>query len=159
MIPPRDDTVPTTAAVYLLGGAGLLPFLAGAVLIWFDEPVNPVFVLQAFNIYSLMLLSFLGGAWWGFSFAGMDARPRLLLRLGAVAVLLCLWLLMLFAPGRQILAALGAAYLVLLLPELGSRSLPVDVTYRRLRIVFTGVAVACHLSVFVCVSGMLGTRF
>lgn len=159
MIPPRRDTAPATAAVYWLGAAGVIPLLAGAVLIWFDEPVNPVFVLQAFNVYSLMLLSFLGGAWWGYSFAAMDARPRLLLRLGAAAVLLCLWLLVLFAPGRQILAALGAVYLVLLLPELGSRSLPVDADYRRLRIVLTGVAVSCHLSVFVCISGVLATRF
>jgi len=145
----------TTRTVHFLCYAGALPFLAGAVLIWFDEPVNPFFVLQAFNIYSLMILSFLCGAWWGFAFSGTAAEPSPVLLLGGTGLFLCLWLVMLFVPSRHILAVLGIAYFALLLPELRFRGLPVDNGYRRLRIILTAVAVLSHLSVFLNISGII----
>jgi hypothetical protein len=146
-------------AALALGYAGLLPFVAGAVLIWFEEPVNPFFVLQAFHVYSIMVLAFLCGTWWGFAFSDLDRRLRRWLLLASNVLFVSLWLVMLFLPSLHTLAVLGLAYAILLLPELGFRELPVDAGYRRMRIILTAVVMLCHLSVFLNVSGMIAMHY
>lgn len=148
-----------TKAVYYLGWAGVIPFVAGAVLVWFDEPVNPYFVLQAFQVYSLMVLSFLCGTWWGFSFAGLEERLRLVLLLGGITLFVFLWLVMLFVPSTQTLLILGLTYGALLLPELRLRGLPVDRGYRGMRLLLTGIVLLCHLSVYLNVSGIISVDY
>jgi len=56
---------PPRSAV-LLGAAGLLPFVAGAVLIWRPLPwLASEQVLLASLVYGAVILSFLGGIRWG----------------------------------------------------------------------------------------------
>lgn len=86
MTPPA----PVGRAAFLLGGAGLLPQIAAVVAMagarsapdtWLDALVGPALGLGL--IYPLLILSFLGGAWWGFAMR----RERRQGLLAAVAVL------------------------------------------------------------------------
>lgn len=146
-------------AAIVLGYAGLLPFVAGAVLVWFEGPVNPFFVLQAFHVYSIMVLAFLCGTWWGFAFSDLDPRLRRVLLLACNFLFVFVWLVVLFLPNQHTLAVLGFAYAALLLPELRFRDLPVDAAYRRMRIILTAVVMLCHLSVFLNVSGIIPMEY
>jgi hypothetical protein len=73
----------------LLGAAGLLPPLIGAVVAFGDlgsfGPVAGGFILT----YAALILSFLGGSWW--AFASREERPRWGLMLLAVAPSLAAW--------------------------------------------------------------------
>lgn len=114
-----------TATAHLLGVAGLLPFAAGAGLIWWvDEALQPNAVL-ALSAYSAVILSFLGGIHWGFAMRqGQPAGPLLwwgvtpslvawlsvLLPAAALSLVLhglMLWLC--FAVDRRVYRAQGAA--------------------------------------------------
>ncbi|HVF82931.1 MAG TPA: DUF3429 domain-containing protein [Sphingomicrobium sp.] len=81
------DRVPLAAA--LLGSAGLLPPLVGAVVAYGDlgsfGPVAGGFILT----YAALILSFLGGSWW--AFASREGQPRWWLLLFAVAPSLAAW--------------------------------------------------------------------
>jgi len=49
-----------------LGLGGLIPFVAGAVLLWLQPPwAGQAWLLGALNGYALAILSFLGGVAWG----------------------------------------------------------------------------------------------
>ena len=50
---------------WLLGLAGLLPFIAGCVLAWSSSAVWQVTAINGFSYYSAVILSFLGGVHWG----------------------------------------------------------------------------------------------
>lgn len=148
----------TGRLVPILGYAGALPFVAGAVLVWFDGPVNPFFVLQAFHVWSIMVLAFLCGTWWGFGLAGPATLRRVLLP-ACIFLFVFLWFVILFLPNQHTLAILGFAYAALLLPELRYRELPVGAEYRRMRIILTIVVMFCHLSVFLNVSGVMAPGY
>ena len=79
-------------AVFVLGLAGLLPPLAGAVVAWGDlgsfGPVAGGFIL----VYAALIFSFLGGSWW--AFACTEARPRPWLLGLAVMPSVLAWLVM-----------------------------------------------------------------
>lgn len=138
----------TPKIVYLLGYAGLLPFVACAVLAWFDEPISPFFVFHVFIIYSIVILAYLCGSWWGFSFAVAETGPRNTLLLGSIGLLLLLWLLLVFYQNEWAVVMLTAGYLVLYAGEKMNPALPVDGGYRRMRLLLTAVVVLCHASVF-----------
>lgn len=61
---------PTTLA-QRLAHAGLLPFVIGALLVWLIGDRNldaHAFVTFALSAYAALILSFLGGIYWGFAF-------------------------------------------------------------------------------------------
>jgi len=51
-----------------LGYAGLLPFVAGAMLTWLLQPEWRPFVASALSAYAAVIISFLGGLHWGIGF-------------------------------------------------------------------------------------------
>jgi hypothetical protein len=70
---PDPDTTPPPALpriAWLLGSAGLWPQLACAVLVF--EPRTRFAALGAGYLYAALILSFLGGLWWGVAIS----RPR-----------------------------------------------------------------------------------
>jgi hypothetical protein len=78
----------------LLGYAGLLPFAGLAVLVWAssDHQADASFALLA---YGAVILSFLGGTWWGRNFSvGASAHPG---QIAAIAASLCGWSAVLIA--------------------------------------------------------------
>ena len=70
----RSTTVPIAL---WLGYAGLIPFVAGAVLAWLPQTGSQPVVAAALSAYAAVIVSFLGGIHWGIGFR--DGMPRLFL--------------------------------------------------------------------------------
>lgn len=60
-----------------LGYAGLLPFVAGAALIWIVRADAHPYVAAALSAYAAVILSFLGGIHWGLGMRSAAAAPSL----------------------------------------------------------------------------------
>ncbi|TCZ55380.1 DUF3429 domain-containing protein [Roseicella aquatilis] len=137
-----------------LGLAGLLPFLAGALLAWTAPEAWRGIALQALAAYGAVILSFLGAVHWGLALrapaseAGA-AAPRLWL--GVLPSLLG-WVALLLTPRPGlILLALGLLGTAAVETRAAARGLlPPD--YLRLRWVLSLGASACLLA------GVLASR-
>ena len=62
----RPD-IPTAALC--LGYAGLIPFLAGAVVVWVGSGEWAAFALRAQILYGVVILAFMGAVHWGLAIA------------------------------------------------------------------------------------------
>lgn len=91
-----------------LGYAGLLPFLAGAVLVWLVRPEVHPYVALALSGYAAVILSFLGGIHWGL--AMREPAPPLPWLVWGVVPSLVAWLAMLM-PANAGLVVFGLALL------------------------------------------------
>ena len=91
-----------------LGYAGLLPFLAGAGLVWLVRPEVHPYVALALSGYAAVILSFLGGIHWGL--AMREPAPPLPWLVWGVVPSLVAWLAMLM-PANAGLVVLGLALL------------------------------------------------
>ena len=69
-------TAPSPHALRL-GYAGLLPFVAGAALIWIVRADAHPYVAAALSAYAAVILSFLGGIHWGLGMRASAAAPSL----------------------------------------------------------------------------------
>jgi hypothetical protein len=58
-------TLAPTSLALRLGYAGLIPFVAGAVLTWLVRPDAHPYVVDALAKYAALIVSFLGGIHWG----------------------------------------------------------------------------------------------
>ena len=133
------STVPRPAVI--LGAAGLLPFLAGALAArglapGIDSPVTGYLILQA---YGSAILAFMGGCFWGFA---AQARRGGWLAFG-LAVIPGLWAFgAAFAPDA--LLALIVGYVVLQLLDFVFRGLSLGPDWwLRLRLPLTAVVLIC----------------
>jgi hypothetical protein len=88
-----------------LGHAGLLPLVAGALLVWLVREDAHAFVTQALVAYAALIVSFLGGIHWGLALRQPEPEPRLL-AWGVVPSLVA-WLAVMMAPSAG-LVILGA---------------------------------------------------
>ncbi len=99
-LPPADHPAlhpTTTAAALWLGHAGLLPFVAGALLVWVGlAPEQHAFVAGALSAYAALIASFLGGIHWGFGFR--HSAPPASLFVWGVAPSLLAWPALLMPP-------------------------------------------------------------
>lgn len=98
-MPGGRTEIPLPARV--LGLAGLLPFAAGALLVWCPIEPYAVFGTRALGAYGAVILSFLGGVRWG---ALLDdaARLRRWLPLGlSVLPSLVAWAALLVPPAAM----------------------------------------------------------
>lgn len=75
MNPPSPDSVPLHPVALRLGHAGLLPFAAGALLVWLVREDAHPYVTLALQAYAALIVSFLGGVHWGVAFR--DETPAL----------------------------------------------------------------------------------
>ena len=90
-VPPLSDTA------RLLGHAGLLPFVLGALLVWVGlAPDLHAFVTLALSAYAGLIVSFLGGIHWGLAFRH-SAPPASLFLWGVVPSLVA-WLAVIMPP-------------------------------------------------------------
>ncbi|MFD1950202.1 DUF3429 domain-containing protein [Sphingomonas arantia] len=95
-----------------LGVAGLLPQMAAVLatvlgLDWLNAPAMAL-------VYGALILSFLGGSWWGIALTRAEGRWRsilLLLGIGASLIGFCVQGLAGASPMRALLVVLGAAIL------------------------------------------------
>jgi hypothetical protein len=101
-----------------LGHAGLLPFAAGAVLVWLVQPdAHPdehAFVVLALSAYAATIVSFLGGIHWGLAMRHAAALTPSHLLWGVVPSLLAWVALMMRADAGLVVqgAVLLACYAV-----------------------------------------------
>jgi hypothetical protein len=70
-----DPSAPPPPLALRLGYAGLAPFVAGALLVWFVNAEAHPYATLALSSYAAVIVSFLGGIHWGI--AMRDGRPAL----------------------------------------------------------------------------------
>lgn len=136
-----------TPAIWL-GAAGLLPFLATALLSWLLPPETRGIALFALAAYGMVILSFLGAVHWGLALAAPPgearyAAPRL--GLGVLPALIA-WAALLLppVPGLSLLA--GAILVTAAVETLAARRGLVPLGYLRLRWVLSLGAALCLLA-------------
>ncbi|NIN35863.1 MAG: DUF3429 domain-containing protein [Gammaproteobacteria bacterium] len=146
---------PSYRLAYLLGYAGLLPFVTIAVLLWFESQFPSFFLLQLFHIYSILILVFLCGSWWGFAFAAtFSDRLRNYLLLGSNLLFLIFLGLMYgtIMQNQWFTLILASAYLLFYIVERILSGLPIDHRYRQMRLIVTLVVVLSHISAYFAVN-------
>jgi hypothetical protein len=88
---------------FLLGYAGLIPAFAAVGVAAFAPPEWRELAFRGGALYAGLILSFLGGAWWGLATRAPGHRAWPLYILSVVPSLAALALLMLLTPGRLVL--------------------------------------------------------
>lgn len=134
-----------------LAWAGLIPFIATVVLGAFNLWTG--LLLQAFLVYSAVILSFLGGIHWGLAMAGQLERPEGKLVL-CMAPALAAWVVVAFVPELIALPVLAACYLLWLNYDLTQVTAP---WYERMRRPITFVVAGTHFIWFVVIMTALRT--
>jgi hypothetical protein len=82
-------------AAGMLGGLGLIPFIAGTALVLLSDAT---WAVDALRFYAAAILSFLGGVHWGLDIAGRGTGPGWMRLGGSVVPSLAAWLVLLLAP-------------------------------------------------------------
>ena len=96
-----------------LGALALLPFVLGAVLLWFVRADAHPHVAAALSAYAAIVIAFLGGIHWGFGFVATVPAPRRFVW-GVVPALVA-WVAVLMPPSAGLVIhglMLAACYLV-----------------------------------------------
>lgn len=143
---PSSDTTSVPVAAGWLGGLGVLPFVACAILAVVAPPGWTALAAQALGLYGAVILSFLGGVQWGLAISGTgspDAHAVSLSRLSlSVMPALVGWcaLLLPLTPGLVLLALTFAMVLVVDLRAVRERQAPC--WYPRLRWPLTLTAIS-----------------
>lgn len=137
-------TVPRAAA--WLGGFGLLPFVAGTLLVLAADLTWPA---DALRFYAACILAFMGGIHWGLGIADAGApsgQGASWSRLGASVVpALIAWMALLLPDAAGLLVMAGAFALLLAGDLLAVREGLAPVWYPRLRVPLTAIVVLCLL--------------
>lgn len=126
-----------------LGYLGLLPFIGGAVAALLSNDLAP-FALQAFILYSLAILSFMGGVHWGLALiVGTRQSSRLLI---SVIPVLVGWICLLTLPVHLTLAILGGAFIAQWFADRPILAeLPIPAWYFDMRPRLAYIVAGCHL--------------
>ena len=116
---PFDATQPPRLAL-LLGYAGLIPFISGAIGIWLTPPAWRTDVLTAQLHYAAVILAFMGAIHWGLAMARerQDNAARLQLGLSVLPALLGWLAISNGLPALLALALLFSGFIGLYLADL-----------------------------------------
>ena len=140
---PDDDQARTETVGVRLGYLGLVPFVAGAVAALLSNELASV-VFQAFVLYSLAILSFMGGVHWGLALiTGTRQSARLLI---SVAPVIAAWICLITLPAHLTLAVLGGGFIAQWFidrPILAELPIPSWYLEMRPRLAYT--VAGCHL--------------
>lgn len=90
----------------LLGWSGLLPAAAALAAVLLAPPPVPEFAFRAGALYAGLILSFLGGAWWGLATRAGPERAWPLYLVAVVPSLAALALLLGMTPVRLVVLGL-----------------------------------------------------
>ncbi len=155
---PADASPPKAAA--WLGGLGIVPFLALSVAAWTAPDDIARAAVQAVVAYGAVIVSFIGGAHWGFASAppitGSSPRTGSILALSVLPSLAGWLALLLPAPGS--LALLGVAFVaVLALDRLVMSIGRAPAWWMRLRLPLSATVAVLLFSAFLAVVLRLGT--
>jgi hypothetical protein len=140
----HDAPLPPLAR--LLGLAGLIPFVAGALAVFAAEGWTRGLALQALAAYGAVILSFLGAVHWGFALAAPDTPATPARLIGGVLPSLWAWAALLLPASLACLAlAIGLA-LTLAAEEVARARGSTPLAYQRLRRLLSLVAAASLLA-------------
>jgi len=142
--------IPASAA--WLGGLGLLPFAAAALLsmIGADAELREL-AMRAFIAYSAVILAFLGGVRWGAALGDAQWRPLMLSVLPSLIACACL----LIAP-LDAIKILAAVYGVIGFFDVMRRPAPEwPAWFMKLRARLSGAVVVIHLALLVALTGQV----
>lgn len=126
-----------------LGYLGLVPFVGGAIAALLSEELASV-GLQAFVLYSLAILSFMGGIHWGLALiVGTRQSARLLI---SIVPVLVGWVCLLTLPLHFTLAILGGAFIAQWFADRPILAeLPIPAWYFEMRPRLAYIVAGCHL--------------
>ena len=126
-----------------LGYLGLTPFVVGAVTALLSQELISL-VFQAFVLYSIAILSFMGGVHWGLALiTGTRQSTRLLI---SVVPVVAAWICLIALPAPLTLAVLGGGFIAQWFidrPILAE--LPIPSWYLEMRPRLAYVVAGCHL--------------
>ena len=138
-----DEQVRVETMGMRLGYLGLIPFVFGAVTALLSQELVPL-AFQAFILYSLAILSFMGGVHWGLALiTGTRQSTRLLI---SVVPVVAAWICLIALPAPLTLAVLGGGFIAQWFidrPILAE--LPIPSWYLEMRPRLAYVVAGCHL--------------
>lgn len=138
-----DEQVRVETMGMRLGYLGLIPFVFGAVTALLSRELVSL-AFQAFILYSLAILSFMGGVHWGLALiTGTRQSTRLLI---SVVPVVAAWICLIALPAPLTLAVLGGGFIAQWLidrPILAE--LPIPSWYLEMRPRLAYVVAGCHL--------------
>ena len=138
-----DEQVRVETMGMRLGYLGLIPFVFGAVTALLSQELVSL-AFQAFILYSLAILSFMGGVHWGLALiTGTRQSTRLLISVVPVVVA---WICLIALPAPLTLAVLGGGFIAQWFidrPILAE--LPIPSWYLEMRPRLAYVVAGCHL--------------
>jgi hypothetical protein len=102
--------------VYVLGYAGLLPFVAGPLWLTLSPGTAPQILDRMWIGYAAMVASFMAGTFWGMALI-VSEGPSGMLGMAMSALLMLLSFGASLLPFREALLALGGVFLLLALAE------------------------------------------
>lgn len=151
---PFTDTKPPHLA-WLLGLAGLIPFISGALGIWITPVGWRPLVLSALLDYAAVILAFMGAIHWGLAMRGEqdDLRAQMQLGLSVIPPLLGWAALSFGLPAALSIPVFVLSYLGLYMADMRAVRLGLaPIWYRPLRKPLTAVVV---VSLLVAWAGVL----
>ena len=138
-----DEQVRVETMGMRLGYLGLIPFVFGAVMALLSQELVSL-AFQAFILYSLAILSFMGGVHWGLALiTGTRQSTRLLI---SVVPVVAAWICLIALPAPLTLAVLGGGFIAQWFidrPILAE--LPIPSWYLEMRPRLAYVVAGCHL--------------
>ena len=138
-----DEQVRVETMGMRLGYLGLIPFVFGAGTALLSQEVVSL-AFQAFILYSLAILSFMGGVHWGLALiTGTRQSTRLLI---SVVPVVAAWICLIALPAPLTLAVLGGGFIAQWFidrPILAE--LPIPSWYLEMRPRLAYVVAGCHL--------------
>ncbi len=142
--------IPTSAA--WLGGAGLVPFAATALLAMIAEDVDlRMLALRAFVAYSAVILAFLGGVRWGAAIGEARWRPLVLSVLPSLVAFACLLI-----GHEDAIKVLGLMYAVVGVFDVLRRPAPEwPAWFMKLRARLSGAVVVIHVVLLFALAGQV----
>ena len=138
-----DEQVRVETMGMRLGYLGLIPFMFGAVTALLSQELVSL-AFQAFILYSLAILSFMGGVHWGLALiTGTRQSTRLLI---SVVPVVAAWICLIALPAPLTLAVLGGGFIAQWFidrPILAE--LPIPSWYLEMRPRLAYMVAGCHL--------------
>ena len=138
-----DEQVRVETMGVRLGYLGLIPFVFGAVTALLSQELVSL-AFQAFILYSIAILSFMGGVHWGLALiTGTRQSTRLLI---SVVPVVAAWICLIALPAPLTLAVLGGGFIAQWFidrPILAE--LPIPSWYLEMRPRLAYVVAGCHL--------------
>jgi hypothetical protein len=138
------------AAAAWLGGCGLIPFVAIALLAMIaEDPELRALALQAFVAYSAVIMAFLGGVRWGAALGEAAWRPLALSVLPSLVAFGCLLI-----GAEDAIKVLGLLYAVVGLFDVLRRPAPEwPAWFMKLRARLSGAVVVIHVVLLFAMAG------